>query len=227
MLKKKSNKSYLIAIVIVALLVVIVAAVYISQSPAPKRDVGVKAGDIFTYKMTGTANVNTEDDIVPENFFDLNKVEYYRVEITNVEYPMVSYTESTKFKNGTSIDFDDVLNVENGATMSGGFWGVFIANLTVGSLARPDVADGISVDSAEIRNYRDGERQTNFLVAEAVFYDVDDPTLSRTYNEYTYIYVDRQLGILVEFTDMKIYTDPQVMLTVKMELISSNVLQVS
>jgi hypothetical protein len=224
--KKKSNKPYLIAIAIIALLAVIVAAVYISQMPAPKRDVGVKAGDEFTYKMTGTADVPTEDTVVPENFFDINKVEYYRVKITNVEYPMVSYTETTKFINGTSFDIDDKINVESGATMSGGFWGVFIANLTIGSLARPEITDGVTIESTEIRNYRDGERQTNFLRAEAVFYDVDDPTLSRTYEAYTYVYFDSQLGVLVELTDIKMYSDPQVILTVKMELISSNVLQV-
>ena len=224
MTKKKLNKTYLSIIVLVVLLAVVVAAVYVSQ---PKREIGVKAGDIFTYKMTGDIVVPSDDVAVPENFLDIDNIEYYRVEITKVEYPMVSYTESTQFKNGTNFSFDDTINVESGATMSGGFWGVFITNLTVGNLARPDVTDGITINSTETRTYLDGKRQTNFMRAEAVFYDVEDPALSRTYNVYTYIYVDRQLGILVELTDMKMYSDPQIMLTVKMELISSNVLQVS
>jgi len=224
MTKKKLNKTYLSIIVVVVLLVVIVAAVYTAQ---PKREIGVKAGDIFTYSLTGEAVDNTEDgNAVPKNFLDINNVEYYSIEITKVEYPIVSYIETTQFKNGTGLTSEDTVNVESGDTISGGFWGVFIINLKVGSLSRPDVSNGITINSTETRTYLDGERQTNFMRAEAEFYDADDPTLTRKYNAYTFMYIDKQLGVLVELTDMKIYSDPQIMLTVKMELISSNVLQV-
>ena len=221
-----SKKKYFIIIALVAVLAAAVA-VYALQSPR-ELTVGVKAGDTFTYKMTGTVEVPSDDIPIPGNILDVNNVEYYRVKITNVDFPLVSYIETTRFKNGTEHSYDGKLNVKNGInTGEGNFWGIFITGLTKGSLSRPDVTNGAVVNDTETRTYLDGDRKTNFLRAEAVFYDVDDETLSRTYNAFTYTYFDQQIGILVELTDMRIYNDPQIMITVKWELIDSNVIQVS
>ncbi|MCL2642121.1 MAG: hypothetical protein FWD52_01190 [Candidatus Bathyarchaeota archaeon] len=223
MLKKK----YLVIIAFIVLLVAIIAAIYTVQPFSPKEKIGVKAGDVFTYQMTGAADVPSSDIAIPENYLDVNRTDYYRVEITNVEYPFVTYIETTQFKNGTSFSSEGTLNVENGAnTNVGGFWGIFIVNLEKGKLARPAVTDGITVDSTETRSYQDGDRPTNFLRAEGEFYDVEDPTFSRTYNAYTYMYVDKQLGILVELKDIQIYSEPQIMLTTEWKLVNSNVLQI-
>jgi hypothetical protein len=223
-----SNKKYLAIIVLVVLLVSVIVAIYAVQPFTPNYEVGVKAGDVFTYQMTGVAEVPEFDIAIPENYRDVNRTDYYRVEITKVEYPVVSYTETTQFKNGTIFSFEGALNVETGAnTNEGGFWGIFIANLGVGKLSRPAVPEGIIVNSTETRTYQNGDRQTNFLRAEAEFYDAEDETLSRTCNTYTFIYVDKEIGILVELTEMQIYNDPQIMLTTTWKLVDSNVLQVS
>jgi hypothetical protein len=221
------NKKYLAIIALLVLLVALIVAIYAVKPFTPNYQIGVKAGDVFTYKMTGVGESYTDDIEIPENYMDINNVEYYRIEITNVEYPFVSYKETTQFKNGTSFSHEGTLNVQNGDnTSSGGFWGIFIANLKVNSLSRPAVSEGIKIDSTEERSYLDGKRQTNFLRAEAEFYDTEDETLSRTCNKYTYIYVDKELGILVELKEMEIYNDPQIMLTTTWELIDSNVLRV-
>jgi hypothetical protein len=223
-----SNKKYLTIIVLIVLIVSVIVAIYAVQPFTPNYDVGVKAGDVFTYQMIGVAEVPELDITIPENYMDVNKTDYYRIEITKVEYPFVSYTETTQFKNGTSFSFEATLNVENGAnTVEGAFWGIFIANLGVGKLSRPAVPEGITVNSTETRTYKDGDRQTSFLRAEAEFYDAEDETLSRRRNTYTYIYVDKEIGILVELSEMQIYNDPQIMLTITWKLVDSNVLQVS
>jgi len=222
-----SKKKYFIIIALVAVLAVVAVAVYAVQQ-SQELTVGVKAGDIFTYKMTGTVEIPSDDVPIPENILDVNNVEYYRVEITNVDFPFVSYIESTRFKNGTEHSYDGTINVKNGVnTGEGNFWGIFVAGLSKGSLSRPDVINGAVVNDTETRTYLDGDRKINFLRAEAEFYDADDETLSRKYNIFTYTYFDKQIGILVELKDMRIYNDPQIMITVVWELIDSNVLQVS
>lgn len=236
-----SKKIYLTIIALVALLTVLIAAIYIVQS-SKSYDVGVKAGDVFTYQMTGTAETSPDDvegasenflDI-SESFLDINNIDFYRVEITTVDFPFVSYTETTQFKNGTNYSLDGAINVKTGdITMDGGFWGVFIANLSEGSLSRPDApksqsgaSEGITIDSIEQRVYLDGNRATNFMSITGDLYDMDDPYYTRTGVRYTYVSFDKQLGILVELKDMQIYNNPQISLTVELKLVESNVLQV-
>jgi hypothetical protein len=220
------KKVYLIIIAFVVLLSVIVVGVYVTQHQSEQFTVGVNAGDIFTYKLVGIAEVYG-DAVVPENFMDVNKTDYYRIEITNVDFPFVSYVETLQFKNGTSFNYDGLINVETGVnTISGGFWGIFVADLNEGSLSRPAVSNGAVINSTELRPYLDGDRQTNFLHAETVLVDVEDETLSSECYVNTYVHFDKQLGILVELKDMKIYTNPTIMLTVVWELVDSNVIQV-
>ncbi|MCL2173026.1 MAG: hypothetical protein LBH62_06860 [Nitrososphaerota archaeon] len=222
-----SKKTYLVIVAVVVLAVVLIAGIYVLRSHQ-KWEIGVKAGDEFTYKMTGCADVPEFDVAIPANYLDVNKTDYYRVKITNVEYPFVTYIETTQFKNGTSFSAEGTLNVENGAnTNEGGFWGIFVTNLKVGSLSRPTVPEGITVNDTETRSYLDGDRQTIFLYASGTFYDTDDETLSRTYITYTYLHVDKEIGILVELKDIQMYNDPKIILTTTWELVDSNVLQVS
>jgi hypothetical protein len=222
-----SKKKYFIVIALIAMIAVFIAGIYAIQQ-SQKLTIGVKTGDIFTYKMTGTADVPTADVPIPENFMDINNVEYYRIEITNVDFPIVSYIETTQFKNGTSLTYTGAINVKNGInTGEGGFWGIFVAGLKKNSLSRPEITDGLAIEDTETRTYLDGDRKTNWFHAETTLYDVDDETLSRECLVYTYIYFDQQTGILVELKDLKMYNDPQIILTVEWKLIDSNVLQVT
>jgi len=222
----KEKQFIIIAFIVIA--VVLIVTLYAVRPFAPKYEIGVKAGDTFTYQMTGVAESSDFDMVIPENYMDVNRTSHYRIEITKVSYPLVSYIETTLFKNGTIIRSEATLNVESGATTGeGGFWGIFVTNLGVGKLSRPAVTTGITVNATEIRQYQNGDRQTNFMTASAEFVDVEDETYSRTCTRFTYIHVDKEIGIMVELSERQIYNDPQIMLTTTWTLIESNVLQVS
>jgi len=213
-------------IALVALIAVIAVAIYAFQQ-STQLGVGVKAGDVFTYKITGTFETSEEGTSAPDSFTEINKIDYCRIEIKDVNFPLVSYTETTQYKNGTIYNYDSTININSGVnTYESGFWGIYVTGLTKNSLSRPDVPEGARINNTETRTYRDGDRQTLFIQAENTYIDIDDESLSRQCLEYTYIHIDQQLGILVELTDMNIYTEPQIILTLKWELIDSNVLQI-
>ncbi|MDR2204402.1 MAG: hypothetical protein LBE76_08980 [Nitrososphaerota archaeon] len=219
-----SKKIGLAIIVFVVVLTVVIVSAYVLQS-STSRTIGVNVGDVFTYSMTGRADTYDENVTVPANFLDINKVDYYRVEIISVEYPVVSYVETTKFKNGTSFSYDGMVNVEDGGN-SGGFWGIYLANLKKGSLTRPDVSDGVSVADTVMVSYLDGDRETNFVSAEGQFYDPTDELYTRQYYDYMWFYFDKETGILVGLKNMQIYSAPDIMLVVEYRLVESNVLQI-
>jgi hypothetical protein len=226
-----SNKVYLAIIVLVVLVVSSVAAFYALQTPQEEETTnpttaGVKAGDTFTYSMTGTAELGEEDITIPENFLEINMTDYYKVTITEVDGPIVSFNTTLKFTNGTQFDRTGQVNIETGAN-SEEFWAIYAANLTTGDPSRPEVADSTTINATETRTYLDGDRETNFLRAEGEFYDTTDLTYSTYYYDYTYVHFDSQTGMLVELKNIKIYSDPQIIYTVQWNLIDSNVLQVS
>ncbi len=45
----------------------------------------------------------------------------------------------------------------------------------------------------------------------------------RTFDDYLYVHFDGATGMLVELKDMRVYSDPQVILTTQWELVDSNV----
>ncbi|MCL2134361.1 MAG: hypothetical protein FWH37_02240 [Candidatus Bathyarchaeota archaeon] len=220
------HKIYYIILVLVVLLVVLVAVIYAAQ-PDVRPEVGVKVGDVFTYKMVGVAEWADEGVAIPNEFIAVNSTDYYRIQITGVESTNVSYTEITQFHNGTSYIYDGAIDVATGASSGeGSFWGIYAINLAVGKQSRPDYAEGAEIDSVEIVPYSDGDRTTNFMSVSGTFYDMDDETYSTTYESYAYIYFDKELGVLVALQNRQIYNNPQIMLTVYYVLVESNVLQV-
>jgi uncharacterized protein (UPF0333 family) len=227
------KKTYLAIIIIIVLAVASVAAFYVLQTPQENNTeptsttkAGVKAGDTFTYEIIGISETSSEDVTTPENFLDVNKTDYYRIEITKVEDPIVSYNVTWQFNNGTKYSYSSQINIDTGAYTQD-FWGIYTANLTQGSLSRPGYPEGATVNATETRTYLDGDRQTNILRMNGEFYDSSDLTYTKSYLEYTYVDFDSQTGMLVELKDMKIYTNPDIILTVEWKLVDSNVLQVS
>lgn len=223
------KKVYLAIIVLVVLVVASVAfycALQTPQEAAPTTKAGVKVGDTFTYNMTGHAEIGEQDVTIPENFLEINMTEYYKITITEVEGPIVSFSTTLKFTNGTQFDRTGQVNIETGAN-SEEFWAIYATNLNAGDPSRPGVSSSLTVNSTETRTYLDGDRETNFLRAEGEFYDTTDPTFSKYYYDYTYVHFDKQTGMLVELRNIKIYSDPQIIYTVEWNLIDSNVLQVS
>ncbi len=227
------KKVYLAIIVLAVLVVASVGAFYALQAPQDAGaahtstvKVGVKAGDTFTYNMTGIADLGSDDAIIPDNFKEVNMTDYYRVTITNVEAPIVSYNVTWQFTNGTQYNYSGKANIATGVN-SQDFWGIYEANLTQGNLVRSGMPDGATVNETQTKTYLNGDRQTNVLQMQGEFYDTTDLTYSKMYYDYSYVYFDSQTGMLVEFKDIQIYSDPKIMLTVEWNLVDSNVLQVS
>ena len=83
-----------ISIMIVAVLAGLSSGLFTgSSNPAPEPTstttngtglVGVKVGDIFTYKLTGSSVLGSPDVVTPEEFSQYNDTDYYQVTVTGV-----------------------------------------------------------------------------------------------------------------------------------------------
>jgi hypothetical protein len=217
-----SKKVYLALIMLVALVVVAsVTAFYIFNSNKRESSiiaVGVNVGDVFTYQMVGFANSHVEFS-VPENFVDVNNTKYYRVEITKVEAPIVSYTVTWEFNNGTEHSYDGMINLENGL-YSGYYWEIYAANLNAGSLCRPESKDEPKINSTQTKSLSDGnDRDINFLYSNYEAYDPTDETYTKMCYVYHYVYFDKQMGMMMAYRTMQIYNSPEIILTVEYNLV--------
>jgi hypothetical protein len=225
-----SKKMYLTLITIVILIVASVTAFYLLSSPQKMTSpvtVGVKVGDVFTYKLVGIADSYTEFDI-PANFVDVNKTDYYRIEITKVHAPIVSYTETWQFINGTKFSYDNMVNLENGLyANSNNFWPIYASGLTEGDLSRPGNPEEPVVSTTQLEPYPGGDREINFIRYEYDLYDPTDMTYTKTCYVNEYVRFDSQTGMVVEYNIMQIYNSPQVMLKVEHTLVDSNVIKIS
>jgi hypothetical protein len=225
------KKTYLALSIIIVLIVAVVAVFYLLSSPqvaSPTVTVGVKVGDVFTYQLKGS--VDSHKDVpMPDNFADVNNVDYYRVEITNVVSPIVSYTATLQFKNGTKHDFDYKVNLENGL-YSGHpqyLWEIYPSNLSEGSLSYPGYEESPIISETQLNSYPDGYREINFIHTESEWYDSTDLTYTKWFLEHNYIHFDKQTGMIVEFKSMQIYNSPEIILTIEYKLVSSNAIKVS
>jgi hypothetical protein len=96
--------------------------------------------------------------------------------------------------NGTEIDKTGKVNIKTGIDNSPDFWAIYASGLKAGDYARPFGTDRLTINSTEMRTYKDGERETDLASLETTFYDTDDPTLSRSYDDYLSIYFYKQNG---------------------------------
>jgi hypothetical protein len=223
-----SKKIYPLLIAIIVLIAVSVTALYIFQAPARNESlvtVGVKVGDVFTYKFVGYADSHVSFSI-PENFADVNKTDYYRVEITKVEAPIVSYTVTLRFNNGTQFSYDGMINLENGL-YSEPYWDIYASNLSTGSLSRPGSPDEPRISSTQLEPYPDGDREIHFVRSEYELYDTTDLTYTKTCYVYHYVHFDKQTGMMTNYKIMQVYNSPEIILTVEYTLVDSNVFQIS
>ncbi len=223
------KKLYISIFILIVLVVAIIAAVFAFQ-PAPAETIqaksGLKAGDTFTYSMTGISELGDPNATTPPNFYDVNMTDYYKVTITAVEDPKVSFDTQWRFKNGTQLDYPGYVNIETGDN-DDIFWAIYAANLTVGKPARPAAPNKCTVNMTDYVDYKDGNRTTNKLQIQGQFYDPTDPTFTKSYLDYTNVHFDRETGMLVELRNRKIYTDPAIILTVEWKLVDSNVWAIS
>jgi hypothetical protein len=215
----------------IALMVIILGAaiaVFAFQTfSTPKKEYapGVNVGYTFTYSMKGYADLLDENASIPKNFYEVNLTDYYRVTITAVSDPIVNFTTTWRFTNGTQISNVGSVNIENGDSTE--FWALYAANLTKGSLVRPLGTDGTIVNDTDTITYASGDRVRNMMQVEGQFTDVDDPTYSKMYMDYTVVYFDKITGMLDELRNTKIYNDPYILSRVVWKLEDTNAWQVS
>jgi hypothetical protein len=167
--------------------------------------------------MVGFADASM-DVSIPESFVDTNNTKYYRVEITKVKTPNVSYTVTWEFKNGTKQRGDGTINLENGEC-TGFYWDIYAANLAAGKLCRPKATDELRINSTQTKTFSDGDREINFLYEQYEAYDPDDATYSKMCYVNQYVHFDKQLGIMVAYRTLEIYTSPEIVLIVEFKLV--------
>ncbi len=226
LMTKKSH--YITGILIVALCVIGFTALllyqpYTSQNPSETVVAGVVAGDVFTYNIRAYATLIDANATVPEDFYELNMTEWYRVTITQVNDTEVSFSSKWRFSNGTEIDAIGKVNIKTGVGNSQDFWAIYASGLEVGDAARPFGFNRQVINATETRTYKSDERETNVIREENTFYETNDPTGNSTCESYRSIYFDKQTGMLVEFVNSDFYSSPQLLLVLKWEIADTNV----
>jgi len=234
-----SNKTYFALIVIIILIVASIAAYYrFSPSEGPNSTetvTGLNVGDIFIYEMTGYAEPYIGSDkpadfYVPKNFVDVNSTKYYRIEITKVEPPIISFVATWEFKNGTSISYDYMVNINDGSFNGGEdrfgssecYRAIYAAGLTAGSLSRPASPDEEIINETRIESFNNVNREINYLRTEFEAYDYDDKTYSTLCHVYLYIQFDKQMGIMTNYRSIQVYSADAIILTIDYKIVDSN-----
>ncbi len=214
-------KKLIITIVILIIAVSIaIAAILSVQGPAETVVTGVVAGNTFTYDLKSFATVNEDNVTLPQGASEYNNTEWYKVTITSVSGPTVSFNTTWHFVNGTEIENTGYVNVLTGEDNKV-FWAIYPANLTVNQLVSPQGTDGNYVNETDTRSYTNGDRVTCIITLQNEFPDASNP--ARVYDDYLYIYFDKITGMLVELKDIQLYNSPEVILTYDWVLIDSNV----
>jgi hypothetical protein len=222
------KKSHITLILIVALCVIGFVALLLYQPPADQINgetvvAGVAAGDVFTYSIKGYATIIDANATVPESFSELNMTEWYRVTITQVNDTEVSFSSIWRFSNGSEIDATGKVNIKTGVGNSQDFWAIYASGLEAGDWSRPFALNRQVINATEKRTYKSGERETNSILSESIFYETNDPTGNSTCESFRSIYFDKLTGMLVEFVNSDFYSSPQLLLRLHWKIVDTNV----
>ena len=183
---------------------------------------GVSPGNEFIYDIEYIWSSTNQSIVIPETVLDLNKTEYYKVTITEVEGNKVSFQTKWVFINGTEIEGTGTINLETGLAGVGEFWAIIGSDLNAGERIHPIYPDYVSINDTQTRNYGSGgNRETHLVDLTFTYVDQDDPT--RYYVEYSQTYFDKQTGMLVELIDKTVYTDPVATETLTWKLKETNI----
>jgi hypothetical protein len=148
---------------------------------------------------------------VPVTVEEINMTEWYKIAVTKVDGAEITFTTTWHFSNGTELQGNGDVNVETGMKNPfEGFWQIYLANLKENDFVRPNGPDHSTINETATRDYASGSRETNHISLEFIYYDSNNPSTGLL--EYQNIYFDKQIGILVEFSDKSIYTNPDVII---------------
>lgn len=228
MMKKKNKYRLLIAISAVLVITVLLAVTIFLGSPlANEVTPGVRVGDEFIYDITSSWDSDDPNATVVDYYVQLNTTEYYKIAITDVNGSKVSIKTTWRFANETEIEQTSTMDVNTGiAYPYNAFWAIYATNLQKNDRIRPSGASRAIVNETETKEYTSGLREINVVSLTEQYYDADDPTYSTTWNEYMVTEFDKQTGMLVEFHDISIYSNPGQTMTVSWILIETNVWEV-
>ena len=219
-----TKKLYIAIVLLVILCVATAAIIYTTtQPPSLKSAVsGVNVGDTFTYSLKGFSNLTDQNAVTPDYFSQFNETEYYKVIITGVNGSQVSFNTIWRFTNGTEIPKTQSVDVSIGS-INQEFWAIYASNLNVNDLLRPNGHDGLIVNSTKSIQYKDSNRETNFWSIENQFFDINDPTYSTQRYDYMSVNFDKQTGMLVGLSNVQMYNNPAMTLTITWKLTDSSV----
>jgi hypothetical protein len=177
--------------------------------------VGVKKGDEFEYK---TYAIFYSDllDTPPSDLVELNKTQWQRVTVTDVSGSKISVQVLTHYKNGTEDVVDGFCDVDTGETTVAQV--AFIgADLTAYDTINPSASEPFYVNATLVRDYKNGQRETNLLEFDVT----GENEQVGTYSRITRYYFDKATGVLVEFFYDFYYTGLET--AIYFNIVSSNV----
>jgi hypothetical protein len=181
---------------------------------------GVSSGDEFTYEVKVFYNSANQSATISQYQLDINKTDYFKVEITGVDGNDVSFNSIWRFINGTENKNQGSVDISTGFA-GGDFWAIIGSNMNAGNKLHPTGPDRVFINDTIIRNYEPGgNRETNLVEITYTYYNEDDPSLF--YNEYSKTYFDKQTGMLVELEERVVFPDPLTTEKLTWKLIETN-----
>jgi hypothetical protein len=225
--QKKSSKKWPIAIALIVIISVATGAALYLTLPEIVVDVGVKAGDTFTYSLSSQVQLNAANATVDPGFDQYNQTDYYKITITDVTGTNVSMSCEWRFLNGTSLSYLQSVDIATGAKSDeNGFWALYPANLKIGSYLRPRGYDQQTVNNTDTTNYASGSRSRCYWHIENAFTDPSDQSGETMRYDYVNIFFDRQTGMMTSFANWQVYTNPSKAEAIFWTLKSSSVWEV-
>jgi hypothetical protein len=161
---------------------------------------GVKAGDNFTYSFVASWSSTDPNQIVPQEFSDLNKTLSIHFNITDTS-SVTAYVDVTRFnRDGSQVADGGFINVVSGRGVEAQLF-IIQANLTAGDKVYPDsdpaaVSAGASAESFTISD-------TTTLTYLGTSREVNHYYETKTDSDGTVIrdaYFDKTTGVLLELT---------------------------
>jgi len=225
--KKKGIPKILISLLLIAIIALaITAATYVvvnmynSQKPR-----GLHVGDVFTYNMTASSYLITQDAVTPAYLVQYNMTDYYQVSITSVKGDTIGFNTLWQFNNGTAVTDSESINLDTGVS-TGGFWAIYLPGLNEGALLNPQANNGLIVNSTSTQTYATSTRTTNNWSTQNILTNANDPTGSTQQDNFWTVNFDEATGMLTSLTNVQEYNNPGLNIAIVWQLTNSTVWQV-